>query len=83
MRLSATIRLCILLYGYSTFNMRVWVVIFECKIFKFKIEDVFYFRVQYHFRQWARLTRKLKLQLLHVVVVNVGIAKSVYEIAGL
>lgn len=64
-----------------SFNMGIRIVIFKFEVFKFKLKDVFYFRIENHFWKCFRFPCQLQVYLFHVIAVYVGIAKSVDEIS--
>lgn len=63
--------------------MRVRVIALEGEILVFEIKDILHIRVEDHAGQRAGLTGELKVDLLHVVIINVSIADGMDEIAGL
>ena len=63
--------------------MRVCLVVDQFKIFKFKIENTLYLRIDLHLRQRKRFARQLKFYLLQMVVVDVRIPEGVDKISGL
>ncbi len=44
----------------------MWVVVHQLKIFEFKIENIFYSRIDQHFRKRSRFTRQLQFRLFNV-----------------
>ena len=59
------------------------IVTLQGEIFKGEIKQICHRRIQFHGRIGSRLSRQLQLNLLHVVAVNVRIAKGMHEIARL
>ena len=55
----------------------------DFKIIIAKAEDVFYIRVEFQLWERTEISGQLKLQLLYVVVVDVGIPEGMYEITYL
>src|SRR5690606_38314298 len=62
--------------------MRMRFVIFQRKIFEFKIENIFYIRIDFH--RWKRfwIARQLQFHLFKMVGINMRITKSMYEITA-
>ena len=63
--------------------MRPGVVVRELEVLVLEVEDALDIRIEVHVRQRARLTRKLKLNLIEVIEVNVGVTHRVDKIARL
>src|SRR5690606_335634 len=63
--------------------MRVRIVICQRKVLKLEFKNVLHVWIQGHFGQRTRIARKLKFELLNVVVVDVSIAKGVDEFTRL
>lgn len=61
------------LYCDRGFDCRPRVIAFQAEILVFEIEDALHFRIQFHYRQRARLPGELKINLFEVVQVYVGI----------
>ena len=57
-------------------------IIFQRKIFEFKVEQVFYIGVDLHCWQGVWRAGELQLRLLHVVAVEMRIAERVDEFAN-
>ena len=60
------------LYCDRGFDCRPRVIAFQTEILVFEIEDALHFRVQFHYRQRARLPGELKVHLFEVVQVYVA-----------
>ena len=71
------------LYSYYTFDVRMWIVVDEFKVFVLEIEDTLYFGVNFHLGQGAWLACELKLHLLQVIAVDVCVAEGMYKLAWL
>jgi hypothetical protein len=63
--------------------MRVGVVLFEGEVFKSEGKDILYFGVEDQSRKGAGLSAELKLDLLHMIIVNMRIPESMYKLPGL
>ena len=63
--------------------MWMWVIALEAEIFVSEPEYVLDIRIDYHPRQWARLACELQTGLIEMVEVEMGVAESMHEIAGL
>jgi len=61
----------------------MWIVPDDFKIIIAKAKDVLYLRVEFQLWERAEISRQLQLQLLNVVVVDVGIAEGMYKITYL
>ena len=72
-----------LLYSYLSLDVWVRIVLYQCEIIVLEIKDIVSEWIQYHLRKRTRLTGKLQLNLLQMVVVDVRIAQGMYEIACL
>ena len=69
-----------LLHRDNAFDVWVWVIIFESKVFVFEIKDAFHLGIDNHAWEFAWFARELFLNLLKVIVIDVSIAKSVNEV---
>lgn len=63
--------------------MRERIVVLKVEIVVMKIKYGFYVGIDDHTRQRSRLARQLEFHLLEMVAVDVCVAKSMYEVAGL
>ena len=69
------------LYGYDSFYMRMGIVVDQFKIIKTKIKNIFDGGVQLHGWQGSRFSGKLQINLLKMVIVNMGITKGMNKFA--
>ena len=58
-------------------------IIFQRKILERKFKNVFYCRVQFHSGQSKRCSAQLQVYLLHMIAVNMHVAKRMNEFARL
>ena len=63
--------------------MRVWIVVEEFEVLILEVENILHFRVEAHLRKRTRFACELQIGLLHVVQVEVSVARSVNKFAGL
>src|SRR5690606_6135035 len=68
------------LHRYRSLDMGVKLIILQFKILKFKIENIFYFRIYFHRRQWFWFSAQLQFGLLKMVAVYMSIAQSMHKI---
>ena len=66
---------------HSTLDGRPRVVTLEMEILISEGEDILHVGIDNHARQGTRLTGELQVHLVEVVEIDVGISRSVYEIA--
>lgn len=71
------------LFGYGGFDVGMGVVVFDCDVSVFEIEDIVYERVEFQGGQGQGLAGELEFCLFDVVEIEVGIAECVYEFADL
>ena len=71
------------LHCHHALDVRVWIIVDEGKVIEFEVEDAFHVGVDNHPWQAARLSAHLLAHLLEMVGVDVCVAESVHEIAGL
>ena len=57
------------LHRHRRFYPSMALIIFQLKIFKFKIENIFYFRIDFHLWQWKWRARQLQIGLFKMIVV--------------
>lgn len=70
------------LHSHDSFDVWVWVVIFQTEVFVLELEYIFHFGVDVHLRQVSRFPFQLQFHLFEVVRVDVCVSKSVYEVSG-
>ena len=71
------------LHAHLAFDMGVWVVALQLEVLIVEVEDALHLGVEAHGRQRPRVARELEAALVQVVVVYVGVAESVDEVAVL
>ena len=69
------------LHRDGSFDARMRIIVFDGNIFVAERENIAHVRIEFQGRERARLTGKLAVYLLEVVVVNMCVAESVDEIA--
>ncbi len=69
--------------AYLAFYGGIGVVAFEVEVFVFEIEDVLHFGIDYHFGKGAGFASELEIDLIEMIEIDMGISKSVYELARL
>ncbi len=70
------------LNGDNSFYMWMRLITFEREVIKSKIKYIIYLRIKPHCRKRFRFAGQLELNLLKMIVVNVGIAKSMDEVTS-
>jgi len=71
-----------ILNRHISFDVRVCLIIHQFKIIEFKIEDAFHIGINFHLREGEWLAAQLQFHLIHVIGINVKVAKGVDKIAG-
>ena len=72
-----------LLYSYLSLDVWVRIVLYQCEIIVLEIKDIVSECIQYHLRKRTRLTGKLQLNLLQMVVVDVSVSQRVNKLTRL
>ena len=72
-----------LLYSYLSLDVWVRIVLYQCEIIVLEIKDVVSEWIQCHLRKRTRLTGKLQLDLLQMVVVDVSVSQRVNKLTRL
>ena len=72
-----------LLYSYLSLDVWVRIVLYQCEIIVLEIKDIVSEWIQYHLRKRTRLTGKLQLNLLQMVVVDVSVSQCVNKLTRL
>ena len=72
-----------LLYSYLSLDVWVRIVLYQCEIIVLEIKDIVSEWIQYHLRKRTRLTGKLQLDLLQMVVVDVSVSQRVNKLTRL
>ena len=72
-----------LLYSYLSLDVWVRIVLYQCEIIVLEIKDIVSEWIQYHLRKRTRLTGKLQLNLLQMVVVDVSVSQRVNKLTRL
>ena len=65
------------------FNVWMWIVSYQLKVFELEVEQVLNIRVNQHLGQRTRLAGELQLSLLNVIQIQVGIACGMDKVASL
>ena len=71
------------LYSYRGRDAWIWIVIDEFEVFVFEVEYVFYFRIDLHLREGARLTAELSRHLLEMIYIDMSVSCSVDKFSRL
>ena len=70
------------LYGNRSRNMRVRIISEQFEVFIAEVEDITYFRIEFHLREGTRIARQLQFHLLEMIVIDMRIAKGMDELTG-
>ena len=70
-----------ILHAHRGFDVGVGIVVAELEVITGETEDVFYFGVDPHGRQFLRYPSELQIRLIKVVLVEMKVAEGMHEVA--
>lgn len=72
-----------MLEGYGSFDLRMWIIVSDLKIIIGEVKDILHIRIEMKRWEWSWISRKLFVDGIELVVVDMCISRCMHEVTDL